>query len=88
MSMSVRVVMDTGSQLSYITEAARKRLALATAGRRVMSIMTFGAAEGSDQNCEYVRVGIKLRNGQAHPVTLFCVPTICEPLIFNHTSVI
>lgn len=42
--------------------------------------MTFGATQCCDRSCEYVRVGLKLRSGQVMIVTLFSVPTICEPL--------
>ena len=42
--------------------------------------MTFGATQGGKQVCEYVRVGLQLRNGQGQIVTLFSVPEICEPL--------
>ena len=80
MSARVRVVMDTGSQMSYIADAARQQLALTAAGERSLSIMTFGATQGSDRSCEYVRVGLRLRSGKDVIVTLFSVPTICEPL--------
>ena len=73
MSARVRVVMDTGSQMSYIADAARQQLALTAAGERSLSIMTFGATQGSDRSCEYVRVG-RLRNGKDVIVTLFSVP--------------
>ena len=79
-STRVRVVMDTGSQMSYIADAARQQLALTAAGERSLSLMTFGATQGSDRSCEYVSVGLRLRNGKDVIVTLFSVPTICEPL--------
>ena len=72
--------MDTGSQMSYIADAVRQQLALTAAGERSLSIMTFGATQGSDRSCEYVRVGLRLRSGKDVIVTLFSVPTICEPL--------
>ena len=76
----VRIVMDTGSQRSYITDGVRKQLALTAAGEQCMTIMTFGAKQGENQNCEYVRVGLELKSGQCWIPTLFSVPSICEPL--------
>ena len=76
----VRIVMDTGSQGSYITDRARERLALATSGEQCMTIMTFGATQGGSRVCEYVKVGFKLKSGQSQILTLFSVPAICERL--------
>lgn len=76
----VRIVMDTGSQQSYIADNMRKQLALTAAGEKRMTIATFGTAQGQERTCEYVKVGLKLRNGQSQSLTLFSVPTICEPL--------
>ena len=45
-----------------------------------MTIMTFGATQGGKRVCEYVQVGFKLKKGQSQILTLFSVPTICEPL--------
>ena len=42
-----------------------------------MTIMMFGATQGG---CDYVKVGLMLRNGQSQSLMLFSVPTICEPL--------
>ena len=72
--------MDTGSQRSYITNRVRRELALTTAGAQHMTIVTFGAKQGENRVCEYVRVGLRLKNGQVQILTLFSVPTICEPL--------
>lgn len=77
----IRIVLDTGSQRSYITDSMRERLALTPAGEQRMTIMTFGDAQGSDRVCEYLEVGLKLKNGQNQIVTLFSVPMICETLI-------
>ncbi|XP_064394514.1 uncharacterized protein LOC135341786 [Halichondria panicea] len=79
-SLSVRMVMDTGSQRSYITNSARSRLELTAAGEQRMTIMAFGSAQNGDSVCEYVKLGLKLKNGETQNLSLFTVPTICEPL--------
>ena len=76
----VRIVLDTGSQRSYITESARKSLALATVGEQSMLVTTFGSSQRKERTCEYVKVGLKMKIGQNQILTLFSVPTICEPL--------
>ena len=79
-NVKVRIVLDTGSQMSYITDAARQRLALTSAGEQSISIMTFGANRTNGRNCEYVRVGLRSRDDQVLIFNLFSVPIICEPL--------
>ena len=74
-------MMDTGSQMSYIAEAARQQLALTSDGERSLSIMTFGAKQANSPSCEYVRVGLKLRGDQVLIFKLFSMLMICEPLM-------
>eukprot|EP00731_Ephydatia_muelleri_P025526 Em0017g609a len=83
-TLRVRIVMNTGSQRSYITEGERNQLRIDAAGQQNMTIMTFGATQGGEHVCEYVKVGLKLRNGQTQLLTLFSVPIICGPLIPHH----
>ena len=80
MSARVRIVMDTGSQMSYVTDAVRQQLALTSAGERSISIMTFGTNRANERSCECVRVGLTLRGDQFLIFKLFSVPMICEPL--------
>ena len=79
-SMTVRIVLDTGSQRSYITDDARQRLALDFKGEQTMSITTFGSREERPQVCKVVTVGLMLRDGEVKLLTLFSVPMICKPL--------
>ena len=76
---SVRIVMDTGSRRSYIADRVGEMLALASVREQCMIIMTFGASEGTNCVCGCVEVGIKLRKGCSQLLTIFTIPTICEP---------
>ncbi len=62
-SRTARIVMDTGSQRSYLTDTKRRELELKTAGERDMTIMTFGSTQGETCISKYVRVGLKLKDG-------------------------
>ncbi len=73
--------MDTGSQRSYLTERVKTQLALTPIGTSKLSIMTFGAGRLSDGSHDCVRVGMKLRSGENMLMTMFTVPTICEPIL-------
>ena len=76
----VRIVLVTGSQWSYITNTMKEKLPLVPDGEQCMSIMTFGSAEETPQLCKFVKVGVILREGGTQSLTLFAVPSICEPL--------
>lgn len=73
-SQSVRIVLDTGSQRSYVTNSVKEKLSLATEGEQCMSIMTFGSNEEKPQVCKFVKVRLTLRGGETQQLTLFAVP--------------
>lgn len=81
-----RLVLDTGSQRSYITDDLRTRLALVANGEQVMNIMTFGATRGERRTCKRVRVGLKLKDGHDMTLTFYSVPTICEPIVTHSVT--
>ena len=76
----IRIILDCGSQRSYITEQARDALSLRSMGRRAMSIMTFGSTEEKQQDSDVVEIGVQTREGANQKLVLLTVPLICEPL--------
>ena len=76
----VRVVLDTGSQKSYVTTGIQGNLNLVSKGKRSMSIATFGSARGSRRTCEIVELGVELCDGTSQLLRVFAVPVICEPI--------
>ena len=85
-SLQVRVVLDTGSQRSYITNRAKDALSLTPENVQCLSIVTFGSRKEGSQNCEVVRVGMKTRGGSDIVLVLFAIPLICEPLASQSIS--
>ena len=81
MSLEVRLLLDSGSQKSYLTERARELLHLDAAGEQSLSIATFGSHKGSVKVCPIVNVGICLSSYPRLTLSLYAVPTICEPLL-------
>eukprot|EP00731_Ephydatia_muelleri_P004127 Em0002g303a len=79
--LEARIILDSGSQRSYITNKLKDDLSLPVERRETMSIKTFGAARERFQTCEVVRVVVKFKDGRSRELTLFTVPTICEPLV-------
>ena len=79
-NLEVSVIFDSGSQRSYISKSISHQLNLQSRGKKIMSIMTFGARSELQQSCEMVRVGIR-KGESVREISLLSVQTICQPLI-------
>ena len=85
-SLAIRLILDGGSQKSYISERARGLLNLEATEEKSLSIATFGSAKGSTKVCPIVSVGMCLRGYPSMSLTLYVMPTICEPLVGQPVS--
>ena len=85
-SKPVRIVFDSGSQQSYITESLAQDLSLPSVGRQSLTVMTFGAADSQSHICERVKLGLELKDGQTTQITLYTTPLICKPLSYQPIS--
>ena len=77
-----RLLFDSGSQRSYISEKVRSRLKLKTVRSEKVIIRTFGQGEESEvQKLDIVQFKIKNKHDANFTcVEALCVPTICSPL--------
>ena len=80
-SIEVRLLFDSGSQRSYITEQAKKLLQLEPTGEQLLTIATFGSSKGQRRVCETVNVGMCPGGYSPMSLSLYVVPTICDPLV-------
>ncbi len=85
--VDLRILLDSGSQRSYVTERARRKLNLAPDGKQKLSIAAFGSARGAPQVCLIVSVGILLKGYPSITMSLFIVLMICEPLVSQPINV-
>ena len=79
-TMEVRLLLDGGSQRSYITDRVRKLLALEPSGKDRLSIAAFGSHREKPRVCSTVNVGLAMKGYPNMHLSLFVVPMICEPL--------
>ncbi|KAL5475814.1 hypothetical protein EMCRGX_G025680 [Ephydatia muelleri] len=77
---NVRMILDGGSQRSYITGQLREQLALPTLQTETLMIKPFGSEGGRITTCDVVQVGVKTKRGTYLELQLLVVPLICEPL--------
>ena len=80
-SVKVRVILDSRSQRSYITNQVRNQLDLPTERTDTMVIKTFGSEEERIQTCDSVKFVLKSQHDQSEiNFSAYVVPKICEPL--------
>ena len=83
-SRNIRIILDSGSQRSYITDRLKKELKLEVDNQETMLIKNFGSKEEKPQSCDVVHFSIKLLDGKNMQLSACSVPLICEPLT-RHT---
>ena len=80
-SLEVGLLLDSGSQKSNISDRARELLSLDAIGEQSLSIATFGTDRGNVKVCPIVNVAICLKDYPSMFLSLYVMPTICEPLV-------
>ena len=76
----LRLLFDTGSQLSFITEKAAQAMNLTASGTTAASICSFGGSEDIDHHISTVQVNLRTDNGSVVPISLLVRPKITMPL--------
>ena len=85
-NMKLRVILDSGSQRTYITKRAREILNLNTVDKEKVIIKTFGQDQDEISICDLVNVQLKsLQNSYCLEVNALEVPMICSPLLQGET---
>ena len=85
--LKARLILDSGSQKSYISADLRSKLKLPSEQSTTLSIKTFGAQHEKTQICDAVELGLKTKLGSDLELTLYVVPFICEPLSGQPTNI-
>ena len=85
-SHSARILFDSGSQRSYISDNLRKKLGLKTVRTENLVLKTFGKAESVVKKLNVVRLFIKYKGNKNLCIEVLCVPFICDPLTSQNIS--
>ena len=75
--MELRILLDVGSQRSYMTERARRMLNIAPDGEQQLSVAAFGSARGTPKVCPIVNAGILLKRYPS------ITDSLCPSLLFR-----
>ena len=75
----VRILLDSGSQRSYCTNALKEKLGLVPTKTETLSLNTFGDERFTKQRCDLVKLTLQGKNEDIE-ISALCFPKICSPL--------
>ena len=75
----VRILLDSGSQRSYVTTALKERLKLAPLKTETLNLNTFGDDRFTKQRCDLVKLSLHGKEDTVE-ISALCFPKICSPL--------
>ena len=84
--MEVRLILDNGSQRSYVSNKVRGGLGLQSVSVETLSIKTFGATEEERQTYDVVNLGVATKCGPGLEIPILVLPLICGPLFNQPTA--
>ena len=84
--LNAKIVLDSGSQKSYLTQRVKDGLSLPVISKQRLAIAAFGSSRGEPKQCEVVRLVVHTKSGSTQELDLFVVPYICDPLTTQTVS--
>ena len=75
-SEKIRLILDSGSQSSYITESVAKRLKLPLNSTERLSVVTFGTNKPKKIDCKLSKVQLSLQDKSTTTLNVTVVPNI------------
>ncbi|XP_060597241.1 uncharacterized protein LOC132751136 [Ruditapes philippinarum] len=75
-TQSVRLLLDSGSHRTYITENLARKLHLKVTGEQEIKLVTFGNNSTQCIKTKCANIDVKLKNGEYHSISVNKVPTI------------
>ena len=78
--MTIGVILDGGSQRSYVTERVRDALHLPVSHSESLTIKPFGSNTGSHQQCKVVNLCMETLGDNDVTLSAICVPVISSPV--------
>lgn len=75
----MRILLDNGSQRSYVTDHLKERLGLEPVRTETLNLNTFGDERVTKQRCQEVRVKLQARPENLE-ISALTFPKICSPL--------
>jgi len=83
---NTRLLLDSGSQRSYISESLRQKLGLKTIRQERILIKPFGKSEKVAQTLDIVQVFVQVDFERSFCLEVICFPHLCDPLTNQNIS--
>lgn len=78
--MTVRILLDSGSQRSYITDNVKKKLGLKSTNTKTLHLNMFGENAYRKQRCKVVTLPLRTSDNEYAEITALNFPIIRSPL--------
>lgn len=78
-TVPVRVLMDSGSQRTYVTDGLKEKLGLQPTKTETLKLNTFGGDRFSKKRCDVVQLSLQGSDGDVE-ISAVCFPKICSPI--------
>ena len=78
--LGIPILLDNGSQQSYISEEVYKKLGLKSLGKHCLHLNTFGSDKIARNYCEVVSLDLEACTGEIVNVSGLTYPVICSPI--------
>ena len=76
----VRILLDSGSQRSYITNSLKVKLKLVPLRQEQLALNTFGNTGCKREDCDLIALTLQGRMGKDIEIQVLSFPAICSPL--------
>ena len=75
----IRILLDSGSQLSYVTKTLKERLGIEYVRKKKLHLNTFSSASFDSRSCDLVKFQIEASNGgEILDLVAYTSPVICS----------
>ena len=78
--LRVRILLDNGSQRSYISEDVCKKLGLKSLGKHCLNLNTFGSGKVARKHCEVVSLDLETSSGEVVNISGLTYLVVCSPI--------
>ena len=77
---TVKILFDSGSQRSYVTDSLKSRLGLRSKETETLHLNTFGEKKFRKQKCDVVTLLLDDLDNEPSKISVLSFPTICSAL--------
>ena len=78
--LAVRVLLDSGSQRSYITNHLKRKLGLIPIKTETLNLNTFGNEKFSKRDCDLIKLRLQGKHGEDVNISALSFEAICSPV--------